>query len=129
MLRREDECRRDPETQSLMEQAEESVDTEWMDVAAEVQRRVVKEFHELFSPAITVEELRMAAQRHPEIAHWVRYNRARHGKLKVGHVAPDVRIRHAYSGEVTTLLTSHYHSTNRESKGEKPIVVVAGSWS
>lgn len=124
MLRREDELRRAPDTQASMGRAEESVKSEWMDVVAEVQRRVVQEFQESsFSSAIiTVGDLREAALRNPDLAHWVKYNRARRGGLKVGDTAPDVPVRRAATCEETTLLSS-------SSDSGKPVVIAAGSLS
>jgi hypothetical protein len=132
MLRREAEMRKSPETQHAMEKAEESVGSEWMDVVANVQRSVVQQFHSEYASlkengdddnisTISVHDLRLAALRHPEIAFWVKFNRARQGTLRVGDEAPDVLLVQANSGEDTTLL-------NRTTKG-KPCVVVAGSLS
>ena len=132
MLRREAEMRKSPGAQQAMEKAEESVESEWMDVVANVQKSVVQEFDRAHAssnengdndniPSISVHDLRLAALRHPEIAFWVKFNRARQGTLRVGEEAPDVLLVQANSGEETTLL-------NRTTKG-KPCVIVAGSLS
>jgi hypothetical protein len=132
MLRREAEMRKSPGAQQAMEKAEESVDSEWMDVVANVQKSVVQEFDRGHAsskengdddntPSISVHDLRLAALRHPEIAFWVKFNRARQGTLRVGEEAPDVLLVQANSGEETTLLS-------RTTKG-KPCIIVAGSLS
>ena len=96
LLRREDAARRAPATQQLMEEAERSGVSDWIEVATAVQRRVARE-----SLAVDASEgevdarvamMRYAAQRHPEICHWVRFNRARVGDLREGDAAPDVRL-------------------------------------
>ena len=82
LLRREVALRVAPESQLQMEKAEESVETEWMGVVAAIQRRIVKEYNDSGGSQqqpITVHELRLAALRHPEIAFWVKHNRAREG--------------------------------------------------
>ena len=82
LLRREVELRIAEETQQEMEKAEDSVASEWMDVVAEIQSRIVQEYNDSKSndqQHISVHELRLAALRHPEIAFWVKHNRAREG--------------------------------------------------
>lgn len=146
MLCYENDLRRAPETQSAMECAEASVETEWMDVVEGIQKHVVKEFlakypPSVVSPAITLQDLRSAAMRYPDIAHWVKYNRARRGKLKVGDNAPNVPLRRASTCKKTKLLkdtdsqesrsnSSHLVQTEKkESKKKKPTVIAAGSIS
>ena len=137
MLRREDELRRSPEYQKEMEAAEESANTEWMDVVSGIQNRVVAEANEddKPEPIYTVEELREAASRHPDIAHWVKFNRARQGDLKEGDEAPDMTMRNLDESE-TTLLQGPRKKAKVESNEDgdaksksKPTVVVAGSLS
>lgn len=137
MLRHEDELRRSPEYQKEMEAAEESANTEWMDVVARIQDRVVTEANEddKPEPIYTVEELREAASRHPGIAHWVKFNRARQGDLKEGDEAPDVAMRDLDESE-TTLLEGPRKKAKVESNEDgdpkarsKPTVVAAGSLS
>ena len=67
-----------------------------------------------------VAAMRYAAQRHPEICHWVRFNRARVGDLREGGVAPDVSLSRL-DGAATSLLADRDLS--------KPLVVVSGSLS
>ena len=125
MLHREVELRKAEETQQAFERAEESVDSEWMEVVSKLQYQVVAEFFDQCSEEeqawLSVHELRLAAQRHPEICFWVEFNRARRGDLRVGDVAPDVSLVDALSGSETSLL--------RQTKQGKPCVVVAGSLS
>lgn len=133
MLHRENDLRRAPETQAAMERAEGSARSEWMDVVEDIQKQVVQEFQNKSLHKITIQDLRSAAMRYPDIAHWVKYNRARRGTLKVGDAAPDVPLRCARTCDPTTLLTYkiEHDSGSRDLKGgqKKPIVVFAGSLS
>jgi len=124
LLQREAELRVSPQTQKAMEEAEESVNSEWMAVIDDLQRRIVEE-HNASAPGniVSLRDLRVAALRHPEIAFWVKYNRARQGDLKVGDRALDVPLVLATDGTPTTLLTSAAATPT------KPIVCVAGSIS
>lgn len=132
LLRREVELRKSEETLEAMQQAEESVESEWMNVVEDVQHRVLREYtHEhdpsdATFPKITVHDLRQVALRHPEIAFWVKYNRARRGDLKVGDVAPDVPLFRALDNESASLLAM---PSAGGSNAPKRIVVVAGSYS
>jgi len=102
-----------------MEVAENSADTEWMDVAEKVQQRVVKEMGLTASRKFTIRDLRLAALRNPQIAFWVKHNRARTGDLTVGEAAPNVNLLRASDGQPRTLLDG-CSSTDRT-------VVIAGS--
>jgi hypothetical protein len=91
LLHREAKARRSREIQADMEKAEESINSEWMDVIEELQRRIVLDYNATLCDGqncggtiISVNDLRRAALRHPEVAFWVEYNRARSGKLRVG---------------------------------------------
>jgi len=133
MLRRENDLRRAPETQAAMERAEGSAGSEWMDVVEDIQKQAVQEVQDKSSHNITIQDLRSAAMRYPDIAHWVKYNRARRGNLKVGDTAPDVPLRCARTCDPTTLLANKVQHLNnsRDLKEvqKKPIVVFAGSLS
>lgn len=133
MLHRENDLRRAPKTQAAMERAEGSATSEWMEVVEDIQKQVVQEAQDKSSHKITIQDLRSAAMRYPDIAHWVKYNRARRGHLKVGDAAPDVPLRCATTCDPTTLLThkAQHDSDSRGLKGrqKKPIVVFAGSLS
>jgi hypothetical protein len=115
-----------------MEKAEESVNSEWMDVIDQLQRRIVLVYNATVSGekncggTVSVNDLRRSALRHPEVAFWVKYNRARSGKLRVGDVAPDVLLLHAVDGKDTTLLAT---TKSASADASKPVVVVAGSLS
>lgn len=159
MLREEDALRRSEAVQQRMQRAEESAESEWMDVAAAVQRGVVERHLRLRLQGVpapggeptrkqhalptsvgclsevegeqgaglghiegqaegqeqlvqldeeSIErgliQLRSAAHRHPEIVHYVRFNRARRGTLRVGSRAPDVSMRRASDGARVMLL-------------------------
>ena len=125
LLRRENEARRAPETQRRMEEAERSGASDWIEVATAVQRRVARESLPAGASEGNVDArvaaMRYAAQRHPEICHWVRFNRARVGDLREGDAAPDVRLWRLDDGAATSLLADRDLS--------KPLVVVSGSLS
>jgi hypothetical protein len=118
LLHREAELRKSPEIQMAMKAAEESGDSEWMDVVHDIQCRIVKD-----STGISLNDLRKAALRHPEIAFWVKHNRARRGSLKVGDPAPDIRLCRAVDGSWTSLLD------RSEKETAQRMVIVAGSLS
>ena len=124
LLRQEDVARRAPETQRLMEEAERRGTSDWIEVATAVQRRVARESLPAGASEGDVDArvtaMRYAAQRHPEICHWVRFNRARVGDLRAGDVAPDVKLWHL-GGAATSLLADRDLS--------KPLIVVSGSLS
>jgi predicted ATPase len=121
LLRREADDRRSASVQREMEQAESSINSQWMDVIDRLQHRIVHEYSMSEGPFghISVDDLRLAALRHPEIAFWVKHNRARQGMLRVGDVSPNVSVLIAADGHSTMLLTDE----------TKPVVVIAGSWS
>ena len=125
LLRREDAARRAPETQRLMEEAEQRGTSDWIEVATAVQRRVARESLPAGASEGDVDArvaaMRYAAQRHPECCHWVRFNRARVGDLRAGDAAPDVRLWRLDDGAATSLLAGRDLS--------KPLVVVSGSLS
>ena len=124
LLRREDAARRAPETQRLMEEAERRGASDWIEVATAVQRRVARESLPAGASEGDVDArvaaLRYAAQRPPELCHWVRFNRARVGELREGDAASDVSLSRL-DGAATSLLADRDLS--------KPLVVVSGSLS
>ena len=124
LLRQEDAARRAPETQRLMEESERRGTSDWIEVATAVQRRVARESLPAGASEGDVDArvaaMRYAAQRHPEICHWVRFNRARVGDLREGGAAPDVPLSRL-DGAATSLLAGRDLS--------KPLVVVSGSLS
>ena len=124
LLQREDMARRAPETQRLMEMAERRGTSDWIEVATAVQRRIARESLPAGASEGDVDArvaaMRYAAQRHPEICHWVRFNRARVGDLREGDAAPDVSLSRL-DGATTSLLADLDEA--------KPLVVVSGSLS
>jgi hypothetical protein len=114
-----------------MQRAEESVDSEWMNVVENLQHRIIQESQmengdSIDVSDITIRDLREAALRHPEIAFWVKYNRARRGNLRVGDSAPNVSVRRAIDGKLTSLLARP--STDAGNASHRT-VIVAGSLS
>lgn len=108
-----------------MTKAEESVESEWMAVIENVQLRIVKKHNLSCKGAkVTVHDVRLAALRHPEIAFWVKHNRARVGTLEVGDEAPDVPLFRIRDASATTLFAS-FGSLG----SSKPCVIMAGSFS
>jgi hypothetical protein len=133
LLHREGELRKAPSTLEAMAKAEESVDTEWMDVIHDIQTQIVDEFIQNNKTEhgsaeedlswLSVHELRLAALRHPEICFWIKYNRARDCDLVLGQKAPDVPLVDAVTGNETTLFRKKTKDI------PKSTVVVAGSLS
>jgi len=124
LLKREADLRVSEQILAEMEKAETSVDSEWMSVVESLQWRIVNEHNtnEGCVAPVSVKDLRLAALRHPEIAFWVKYNRARKGLLRVGDAATDVPLIRTKDGCATTLLAGGRDSS-------KPLVVAAGSMS
>ena len=131
LLHREAALRKSKKVQDDMESAEESAETEWMSVIDVLQRQIVNEYLSTLSDqgtGISVTDLRIAALRHPEIAFWVKHNRARQGELRVGDKAPDSPLRRATDGTETSLLKQKREQAD-SSPTKKPLVVFAGSLS
>ena len=123
MLVREDQLRRfDEDVQERFRVAESSVDSEWMDVAEEIQRQVCREFK--VQPHHMVEalrQLRSAALRHPELAIYVRYNRCERGSLREGDPCPNVPL-YDLNGEKVMI-------RGLASRSDQKLVILAGSYS
>lgn len=96
--------------------------TDWIEVATEVQKEVLGEFH-IPPTDEMLHAYRKAANKYGISLH-VKHNRAREGDLKVGMKAPDVPLVRVDGGasEQTTSLLSHHNSA-------RPLVIVAGSLS
>mmetsp|Transcript_75984 Transcript_75984/g.148867 ORF Transcript_75984/g.148867 Transcript_75984/m.148867 type:complete len:135 (-) Transcript_75984:53-457(-) len=97
MLEHEKRLRLSGETQRRYEAVEAAGgDASWMEVTEELQRAVVRHFGVLgvgsSGEARGLAQLRGAAPRHPEVAFWVRHNRARRGSLARGSFVPDVSL-------------------------------------
>lgn len=132
LLNLEDIDRKSKSTQRWFEEAERSVNSEWMQVAAEIQYNIVKEY--LFRDPtrrvtkkdvkLGVNQLREAARRHPEIAHYVKFNRARDCPISVGALAPDIIMARSSNRESVSLL-----QRSGLQKHNSHLVIVAGSVS
>lgn len=140
MLTRENELRLSESVQLRFKAAEASVDSEWMCVAQEIQEQVIKEFSKASHSSLDVVrhmdialfELRAAANRHPEIALYVRHNRARRGTLRVGDPCPNVSVVSvASSSSSSTSSTPQLQQRNLldHAKPGRPLVIIAGSYS
>ena len=138
MLARENELRLSPETQSRFQAAEASVDSEWMCVAQDIQEQVVKEFSRASHSSLDVVahmdialfELRAAANRHPEVALYVRHNRARRGTLHAGDPCPNVSVASVNSSPSASSATPiEQCQLLGHAKPGRPLVIVAGSYS
>jgi len=95
MLIRENELRVSDEYQKRFAEAEKSSFESWLDVADELQRQVIREFHldEEMDDALLC--FRCATQIYPELKSiplYVKYNRARDGDLNLGDTAPNVPV-------------------------------------
>jgi hypothetical protein len=122
-LRAEDRIRVGHEGQLLFRLAEMQHDTDWLEVAEQIQ------VHALLEAGLEADEynlarLRDAALRNPSIARYVRLNRLRQGDLCVGDTAPNVPL----AGCSATANATSLHSLFDKS-ADRPIVVFAGSYS
>ena len=141
LLRREAALRKSKKVKEDMEKAEASAESEWMDVIDQLQQSIVDDYlmtqsnqscdGTVVRPTISVIELRLAALRHPGVAFWVKYNRARQSDLRIGEKGPNVPLRRAMDGTKTSLLEANPVpvATAAPQSREKPIVVFAGSLS
>mmetsp|Transcript_22121 Transcript_22121/g.68094 ORF Transcript_22121/g.68094 Transcript_22121/m.68094 type:complete len:121 (+) Transcript_22121:514-876(+) len=120
MLRREDQLRRSDRVQAEMERAEESGSSDWIEVAVRVQEQVAEEFG--LSKSEGVQLMRSKAPEHPELCHYVRYNRARRGDLRPGDAAPNVPVFHVRTGTTRGLFDDVAPAARRT-------LVLAGSYS
>lgn len=126
MVARENDLRTCPETQAKMHAAEGRGETDWMQVAQDVQEQVVKEFGYGHMVDEAVHVLRTARNWYPdepffkEVPLYVKYNRARNGPLHEGSLAPDVPLKNL-DGKETSLMS---HGGVSE-----PLVVIGGSYS
>merc|ERR1719379_1719711 len=108
MLHRENKLRTSEAVQKRFARAERSESTDWLDVATEVQKELLEEFH-ITPTDKMLHAYRVAANKHG-ISLYVKYNRAREGTLKVGKKAPDVplvRVDGNPSIHTTWLLSNH----------------------
>ena len=97
MLQHEAQSRLNPATQQQYSEVEAANgDTSWMEVTEGLQRATVRAFG--FGGSGDLEEaeavaaLRLAAPRYPEVAFWVRHNRARRGELTRNARVPAVAL-------------------------------------
>lgn len=125
MLIRENELRLSSKTQEKYKNAELSNNTDWMNITAKLQKRVVKEFGiENIEYGLT--NLRVAHLLYPdekdfkEIPLYVKYNRCRQGDMKCGDTVPNITFKHL-NGNLTSL-SDFYHS-------DKPLVIIGGSYT
>lgn len=123
MLKRENELRLSEDAQRRFEEAERSGGkTDWIEVACEIQKEVLREFGVEASKE-ALHAYRCAANKHG-ISLYVKHNRARKGDLQAGSSAPNVQvvsIEADGSSSVTSLLAMQ--------KESRPLVVVAASLS
>lgn len=116
-----------PEQIALFGSVEHRHDTDWIDLADALQRRLVHEFGDDGDPDHALLMLRTAATRFPNdaemaaISVYRRANRVRRGTLRVGDRLPDVALVDLHGAE-TTLWTA-------SKRPGRPLFVIAGSWS
>jgi len=125
MLRRENELRMSEEAQRRFDEAEKRQDMDWIFIAHDLQRQVLREFDFDPNSSKDLHRLRMAALEHPDIPIHQVYNRAREGFLRVGDVIP--------SSLSLAPLRDTGESARRSLVGlitpRVPLVVMAGSYS
>ena len=122
MLRRENAIRLSQTTQDAFHAAESSGEADWLYVAEDVQKQVLEEFG-MAANAENLLTYRKKALENPELVHYVKFNRARQGTLKVGSEAPNVPVVTTAFGQRVVPLLDEYQDMG------KPLVVCAGSWS
>ena len=122
MLRRENDIRLSKEAQKDFQIAEQSADRDWLHVAANIQTRVFKEF-EMEPTRENLLKYRRTALENPHLVHYVKFNRARKGLLEIGDMAPNVQVVKTGPFGGRCHLIDEYQEVN------KPLVVLAGSWS
>ena len=123
MLKRDNELRLSESVQKRFEEAERSgSQTDWIEVATHVQLEVLREFN---VSAKALHAYRCAANKH-DISLYVKYNRAREGKLKVGTKAPNVELISLENDDTTTL---HSLLEMQQADTDRPLVIIAGSIS
>jgi len=95
-------------------------DASWMEVTEELQRATVRAFgfgcnhdNTREEEAAAVAALRLAAPRHPEIAFWVRHNRARRGDLARHDLVPAIALAPLEVDPVLFLLDAGWLSATR----------------
>lgn len=108
-----------PAVQARFREAEMSSERDWIEVAVDVQREVLARFG-LPPTEVNLEMLRRQAT--SETSLYVKYNRAARGHLRVGDLAPDVRVGTLAGTGSSRSLLSH------ERPG-RPLVILAGSYS
>lgn len=120
MLKYEDALRLTPEAQELYA-TDGSVS-----ITDDIQKRVAREFGFL-DEDLGAEILRTAERLFPDdpeiknISHYRKFNRAEQGDLYEGGPAPDVQVA-SLTGETFSLLKG-------QGRGQKPLVMIAGSYS
>jgi hypothetical protein len=128
MLQREEELRFSEDVQQRFTIAESTGNSEWMDVAEELQLQVLTEFKYLtgnkeedgsYLTRLLLHEYRLAAQNNT-INVQIRQNICRRGDLSVGDDAINVRL--------TNINGENKHLLDYQKKG-RPLVVIAGSYS
>lgn len=113
--------------------------TSWLDVVGKLQERVVREFssadeHLVKLPvADAVHQLRLAAQRFPELCFWMKYNRARHCPVEEGTPAPDVPLillpALSPAAPTQTQQPTHVHLSDFVPLDGKPLALISLSYS
>mmetsp|Transcript_58544 Transcript_58544/g.79818 ORF Transcript_58544/g.79818 Transcript_58544/m.79818 type:complete len:134 (+) Transcript_58544:846-1247(+) len=131
MLEHEQDLRLSSETQQQFAAVEVAGgEKSWMEVTAELQATVALRFGFGGVAAAddglkcAVAQLRGAAPRYPELAFWVRHNRARRGDLTFGSLVPEVELAPLVPGQQKKLaLRAQVPLDGR------PLAVVALSYS
>ena len=127
MLRREVVLRRSEAVQERFRVAEGTVHTDWMEVAADVQRQVLREFG-VRDDAAGLLGLRRAALANPDIAFWVQHNRARQLAKAPGDPVPNVPLVPVPLGPAPGPDAALRPLLDWQRDG-RPLVLVAGSYS
>lgn len=139
MLQRENDLRLSPGIQKIYQDRNENPQKgDWIDYTYQLQEDVVKEFGFTHPMEISyaLAQLRSATYIYPELASiplYVKYNRAKRGKLRTGMRAPDIPLYDtALEPRQKWMLDYCHHQNNLSSDNNtirKPLFVCAASWT
>jgi len=115
VLMSEDILRKDSRVLKLLESAEKSHDSEWVDVITKMQKLLLKKYG--FSVS-ELSEYQKSSQKHPECCFWVRENKSGPCKVSSDNIIPNINLSDLSGNDINLI-----------SETKNPLVVVSGSIS
>jgi hypothetical protein len=131
MLIRENELRLSEAVQLEYAAAEVSGTRDWMNVTEKLQEKMLARDFNILPDKMKAAlfALRTATSKYPDLASiplYVKYNRARDGKMQCGDSVPNLPLVSAdFKGQNEKSFTTHLHTLTNSDK--QPCVVFAGS--